>query len=174
MNSHQTDLLTGLNRKSLLEEMFLQLVKQRISRFAIIFIDIDHFAYCNYHYGHLQGDEILKQIAETILQQIPPNVKAFRIGGDEFVILFNESNSTEVISIAEKIRELTQKQFSQIMLKRDYISQTFESSLTVSCGIAFYPDNGDELDTLLAAADQAMYEKAKILGGNKVVLASSI
>lgn len=182
MNDKKHDELTGLYRKNVLEEMVLQLVEEGSDRFAIVFIDIDGLIHYNDKYGHLQADELIKQLAQLISQQIPPNSKAFRIGGDEFVILLVEANTTEVMTIAETIRKLTENQFSQMIVElfsiyttseSSFVSPKYESSFTISCGIAFYPDNGNELNTLLAAADNAMYEKAKRLGGNKVVLASS-
>ncbi len=182
MNNEKHDGLTGLFRKNVLEEMFLQLVEEGSKRFAIVLIDIDRLIHYNDKYGHLQADEFIKQLAQLISQQIPANSTAFRIGGDEFVILLIEANTTEVTSVAETIRKLTENQFSQIVVElisfytiseTTFVLPTSTSSFTISCGIAFYPDNGDELNTLLAAADNAMYEKAKRLGGNKVALASS-
>jgi|GEM_PF-1827490 len=178
MNAENQDWLTGLSTRLLLQERFLQHISQECDRLALILIDIDGFIYCNDRYGHSEGDNILKQIAQLICQIMPPHGEAFRTGGDKFTILLPESNLSTVVSVAEQIRQQVENQFSDKLLIHRLCSLDFsvctttESSFTITCGIAFYPENGTDWRSVLMAADNAMYEGAKQLGGNKVALAS--
>ncbi|MBN1191558.1 MAG: diguanylate cyclase [Dehalococcoidales bacterium] len=154
----RVDSLTGLlNRRSLDE-----LLPSEIGRhsryggvFSLIILDLDSLKALNDNYGHLAGDELLRQIGIIIKNTIREADQAFRYGGDEFAILLPHTDLDSALRVAERIR---QKTFAQIEIGSIPIS--------VSLGIACWPSDGVSPNDLLAAADAALY-KAKRSGGNR-------
>lgn len=154
------DPLTGLeNRRSLMDftESQLKLAQRYKSFFSIMLIDLDYFKKINDTYGHLVGDEILKNIAK-ILKDILRNVDHIgRFGGEEFIVILPDTNLKNAVVVAEKVREEI-----AIFLHKigDYIIKT-----TVSIGIASYNSLDDDVNQIIKRADQALY-KAKSSGRN--------
>ncbi|HEY9694154.1 MAG TPA: GGDEF domain-containing protein [Oculatellaceae cyanobacterium] len=185
MTAPERDSLTNLRRKEFLLKQFLEIVSQPEIFLSLIWIDIDGLIFLNDKYSHTEGDIFLQQVAQIIVQVVPQTSEVFRIAGDEFAFIVTKLDLPEVLAIAEEIRKKVETQFSDIAVlrrlgKTNFAFPTFiQGSPTVSCAIApaltcqfaSYPQHGTEIDSLLQAADRAMYEKAKLFGENKVVLA---
>lgn len=152
-----TDELTGLFN----QREFFNLLQREIEKFkrsqrplSLCFFDLDKFKQYNDTYGHLEGDGVLKKVAEFIRKSIRQHLDlAFRYGGDEFTIIMSEVVPQKASLIAERIRSAVQEHFKK--------------GITLSIGIApFYA--GLNLRQFVQTADQAMYQ-AKTKGGNRIV-----
>jgi diguanylate cyclase (GGDEF)-like protein len=152
--------LTGLeNRRSLIEfaEVQLKLAQRYKSFFSIMLIDLDHFKKINDTYGHLIGDEILKNIAK-ILKDILRNVDHIgRFGGEECIVILPNTDLKNAVLVAEKVRDAIANFVHNI---EDHNIQT-----TVSIGIASYHSLDDDVNQIIKRADQALYT-AKSSGRN--------
>jgi diguanylate cyclase (GGDEF)-like protein len=160
-----TDELTGsLNRRKLKEDMKEEL--ERAERYkndlSVLMIDIDWFKQYNDFHGHQKGDELLSRLVRTISKNIRFNDKLYRYGGEEFVVLLPETTGEEAGEVAEKLRDKIEgKKFIG-----EQESQP-ERNITISIGIASYPQNGSSFRDIIFAADSALYE-AKASGRNTV------
>jgi diguanylate cyclase (GGDEF)-like protein len=131
-------------------------------------IDIDKFKSINDGYGHLAGDNALKEIAQRVESQIRSMDTAARFGGDELAILLPDASAAEAATLAERIREV-------IAAVPFRLTEQVERTLTVSVGIASVSPGRHETDLksvadrLLADADAALY-RAKAMGRNRVQL----
>ncbi|MFK0693215.1 EAL domain-containing protein [Mesorhizobium sp. IMUNJ 23033] len=153
------DALTGLPNRALLEDRLSQAVlyAQRYGRWVtVLFIDLDNFKLVNDTLGHNAGDELLKTVASRMVKCVRATDTVVRLGGDEFVVvLFDQPASVELISeIVQKIRAVIEE---PIELGKHRLSTT------ASIGVANYPKDGANSDTLLANADAALY-RAKEFG----------
>lgn len=128
------------------------------SIFSLIIADLDYFKNINDHYGHLVGDQALRQVAQIIVAQCRDSDLAARYGGDEFVMLTPQTNSPDAIELAERVRKNVAA--SPLLVNGEKIS------LTVSVGLA---DSRGQLSTeaCVQAADSALY-LAKQRGRNRV------
>lgn len=159
------DPLTGLpNRRSLERNStaIIDRARRRDERVAALVIDIDHFKRMNDRYGHDAGDEILKQVAATIIANLRAGDAAARYGGEEIVVLLPRTGRNEASRIAERIREAIGQEV--------FLVGGDSCSVTVSIGVADLC--GEELNfkSLFKAADEALYQ-AKDGGRDKVVVA---
>jgi diguanylate cyclase (GGDEF)-like protein len=156
------DQLTGLeNRASLLENM-REIVDRRDGRqCALLFIDVDNFKYINDVMGHTFGDRMLQLIGDRLKNLAKENMKVYRLGGDEFIILIDRFADPEEIEkwTVTILKELKK----QIELDNSILFNT------VSIGVSLYPDHGNTMDELLKKADIAVY-KAKSAGKNRIVI----
>jgi diguanylate cyclase (GGDEF)-like protein len=146
------DQLTGLPNRTLLIDRLTQAisVSNRASRaISLLFIDLDGFKPVNDTYGHGIGDRLLKEVAERLLSCLRDGDTAARIGGDEFVVILLESDLDRAITVAHRI-------LGTLRVPYEFGKKTI-SSISASIGIAEYPNHADELDSLLTAADSAMY-----------------
>jgi len=154
------DSLTGLpNRSQLLKKIdeSIQKSKDNDSLFALCFIDIDKFKPINDNYGHHAGDMLLKHVAKLFLYAVRKNDTVARIGGDEFVILFDNIKSKAVIQDKiDKIKKIATK-MPLTYTKNDVIA--FELSL----GVSYYPEDTTDIQELFKIADKAMYMDKKVL-----------
>ncbi len=155
------DKLTRLpNRRLFFERLERMVVEhERDNRkFALLFIDLDRFKDINDHYGHVVGDEVLITVGERLLKCIRKSDTVARMGGDEFtVIIRNIEEEKNVDKLVEKIHKVIQKNM--------HIGG-YEFSVNSSIGVAKYPQDGKDSDTLLRKADSNMYEtKRKGKGG---------
>lgn len=146
------DSLTGLPNRSLFNDRvdtILQLAKRNEERFAVMFLDLDGFKEINDNFGHEAGDLTIQIVAKRIKRLLRESDTLARIGGDEFSLLFPGIKSkTDVIPIANKIIN----DFAQVysVLEKDVY-------LSASMGISIYPEDGDDVRTLIRNADIAMY-----------------
>jgi len=154
------DSLTGLpNRSQLLKKIdeSVQKSKDNNSLFALCFIDIDKFKPINDNYGHHAGDMLLKHVAKLFLYVVRKNDTVARIGGDEFVILFDNIKSKTLIqSKIDKIKKIVTK-MPLAYTTNDVIS--FDLSL----GVSYYPEDTTDVQELFKIADKAMYIDKKAL-----------
>src|SRR3989475_101941 len=156
-----TDDLTGLyNRRYLMEALANELRRSRRLDHpcALLMADVDHFKEYNDAYGHLAGDEALARVA-TILRETTRDVDcAARNGGEEFVVLLPETKAAGAIETAQRIRT------------RLATDELVGGKLSVSIGVAQFPEDGDAPEALLASADAALY-RAKREGRDRVLRA---
>ncbi|MFA6313832.1 MAG: EAL domain-containing protein, partial [Sterolibacterium sp.] len=156
------DALTGLlNRYSLQGrlEQALATIRREQRALAVMFIDMDHFKNINDILGHAVGDELLMEVARRLRDGVRDSDVVARLGGDEFVLVLTEvDNATAAARVADKILRA---------LGEPYAIGEEELHVTPSIGLAFYPDDGDDCETLMKHADIAMYH-AKSQGRNNV------
>lgn len=156
------DALTGLpNRIAWEERLKIALAEatQNQTRVAVLFVDLDHFKEVNDTLGHTQGDELLVLIAQKLSSIVCNDDMLARFGGDEFLILIRDADSTSVLAeFLERVIELFQEPFNL---------QELNLPITASIGVAVYPEEGKTEQELLQNADMAMY-RAKERGRNKV------
>lgn len=154
------DPLTGLPNRALLMDRLdhgIAVAKRQGHNLAIMFLDLDHFKSVNDTLGHDFGDRLLKDTAARIQSAIRASDTVARMGGDEFVVLFDPAGTAEVIArTAEKI-------IASLDMPIDLGGETVR--ITTSVGISIFPDNGDTPVALLKQADTAMYA-AKAEGRN--------
>jgi len=146
------DLLTGLPNRGLFQDRLAQAHSQAMRKgnsFALLYLDIDRFKMINDSYGHLVGDELLQTVSRIIGKQLRESDTLGRISGDEFNILLHEvSNDQDASHVAEKIIG---------RFKDPVIIRGKEISVSLSIGIAIYPQHGESLQELIHNADVAMY-----------------
>ncbi len=162
-----TDELTGLaNRRHFQDLLQREIVhaQRYSSNISMIMADIDHFKKYNDTHGHLQGDIALKKVANILLQNTRGIDLAARFGGEEFVILLPKTTIAGARTTAEKLREIIEVE----AFEEEEISQP-EGKLTISLGIASYPEHTDDMEQLLDLADQALYQ-AKKNGRNQICI----
>ena len=146
------DPLTNLfNRRYLEETLERELARAAREDYSVcvIMIDLDHFKRVNDTYGHEAGDEVLKTLAITLSEHCRRGDFACRYGGEEFVVIMPNINMDTAYERAENIRQ------SLNSLRISY--GPYSLTITISMGIACYPINGETRETILRAADQAMY-----------------
>jgi diguanylate cyclase (GGDEF) domain len=151
------DELTGLYNKQYLREKF-RAHEESTHSTALIFIDVDSFKSINDTYGHLLGDEVLRELAACIKGNVRGTNAAIRFGGDEFVIILEHTNAEDAFSVAERIRTCTN------VLK--FTSGETVFHITLSIGIS---EGCAPLEELLDKADRAMYA-SKNKGKNRTTL----
>ncbi|MBV9257498.1 MAG: GGDEF domain-containing protein, partial [Ktedonobacteraceae bacterium] len=162
-----TDGLTGLpNHRAVMIQLERELDRaRRYDRpFSLLFFDADRFKHINDTYGHGVGDEVLRQIGERAARILRGGDTLGRFGGEEFVLLLPEADSDEAKAVAERIRAIIADEPMGFAEVADSLN------VTVSIGVATYPEDGYEGLDLLQQADQAMY-MAKRLGRNQVRMA---
>ncbi len=152
------DPLTGLPNRRLLEDRLTQalaLGQRHRSQTAVMFVDLDRFKTINDSLGHAVGDALLKEVAGRLVAQLRTGDTICRIGGDEFVVVLPEvKRSSDVAQVAQKVIE---------QLSQPVVIEEREIVVTPSIGIAVFPDDGRDAETLIRNADAAMYH-AKELG----------
>lgn len=130
---------------------------------ALIMLEIDNFKWYNDTYGHRQGDEVLRTVADLLRRGSRPSDLVARYGGDEFMIILPNNTKDAAHEIAERIRRMAEAY--PFTLGDDLIT-----SVTLSVGVAATPEDGGGVAALIDAVDHAQYD-AKHSGGNKVHLA---
>ncbi len=164
------DELTGINNRRHFHTM-LQMEWKRAVRFhrslSLIMLDVDHFKAYNDSYGHLQGDAVLKHIGGLLRRNLREVDTVARFGGEEFVLLLPDTDKHGAVAVAEKVRVLVEGH-------RFMTDERMETNpITVSCGIAAYPDDVEEMEDLIDHADIALY-RAKELGRNRIECYKSV
>lgn len=156
------DRLTELPSRELFYDrlaLAMSKVRRKEDYLALFFLDLDGFKELNDTYGHEAGDEVLKTIAARLLSCVRSQDTVSRLGGDEFAIVLN---GVEVDADASHIAGKVIEALSRPIQLRSGVSCTIGASI----GIAIYPKNGVEIDTLMSAADHAMYA-SKLSGKNR-------
>lgn len=159
------DPLTELPSRELFYDRFSRAISQarrKQDSLALFFLDLDGFKAVNDNHGHEAGDEVLRTAAHRLLECVRDIDTVARLGGDEFAIVLGEiEKPADATGVAEKIIQ----KLAEPMLLQD----GRECGIGVSIGIAIYPENGAEVDSLMSAADSAMYE-SKAGGKNTYTL----
>lgn len=162
INEMKKDPLTGLyNRRSFEEtiEAEIRRVEENEEKAYIAIFDIDHFKNVNDTYGHSNGDVVIKALCKMLKEKSKEYGLAFRYGGEEFVVLFNNIELPKVINVVEDIRTEFRCYYFQFMKK---------DGITVSCGIAEYI-KGEDPKSWFNRADNSLYQ-AKEAGRNRTVV----
>ncbi len=153
------DVLTGLPNRVLLEERARFAVanaKRTNSQLSLIFFDLDHFKNINDSLGHSTGDALLIELAQRLKDSLREGDTISRLGGDEFILLLTGTDEHGAERVAEKLLQT---------VSHSYQIGQYDLNISASIGIAVYPEDGEDLETLLRNADTAMY-RAKQDGRN--------
>ncbi|HZA80729.1 MAG TPA: diguanylate cyclase, partial [Actinomycetes bacterium] len=162
-----TDPLTGAWNYRYFERRFEQEI-ERSRRFGrvltLLMLDVDHFKSVNDRFGHQRGDEVLVEFAGRVTGSVRDIDTFARYGGEEFVLILPETNLEGGLAVAEKLRRATHRQ--------PFCGDGDGGGvrLTVSIGLACFPEHATSTEELLRAADEALYE-AKLQGRDRVVTA---
>jgi diguanylate cyclase (GGDEF)-like protein len=155
-----TDSLTGLYVRRYFMAKFQEEI-HRAERYkkvlTVVMADLDRFKSVNDNYGHTAGDRVLRAVGKFLQKNIRDVDILARYGGEEFVILLPENDKQEAYTVSERLRQ----GFAELQLEA-------LPQLTMSLGIASYPQDGKNLEQLIKRADTALYA-AKQMGRNKVV-----
>lgn len=161
-----TDPITELfNYRHYQEQVALHLRQAQLSgaSFALLMIDLDHFKQCNDTYGHVTGDAVLRQVAALLKESCRDGDLCFRYGGEEFTIILPGVGPETAHRVAERVRtRVREEQFFTSS------GRPIELGLSVSIGVASYPEDGLTDVDMILAADRYMY-RAKALGRDRVV-----
>lgn len=160
------DQLTGLPNRLLLNDRLEQAiaVSSRTEKMlAVVFIDLDSFKAINDTMGHDLGDQLLMQVSEMLSHSVRGYDTVSRFGGDEFILLLNQIPGTvDLLCVMDKLMDT---------LQRPILLNGQETFITASAGVALYPQDGPDAETLIKNADTAMYH-AKGEGKNRYALCS--
>jgi diguanylate cyclase (GGDEF)-like protein len=157
----RVDALTGLNNRREFDRILsLEIVRaqQTGQRLSLILVDIDHFKQINDRHGHQEGDRTLQQVARLI--QLAPKRStdaAFRTGGEEFAVVMGDTDKVGALAMSESVRTITER--AQFLGANEPV--------TISLGVATFPEDAHDATSLVAAADRALYQ-AKSRGRNRV------
>ncbi len=162
----QTDALTGLYNKSAVEQLANDTISSsNKDMHALICFDLDNFKDINDSFGHMFGDNVLREVAVKLKQLFRSSDILGRFGGDEFVLFILDMPGVEFAM--EKAEELRQR------LKCDYTVDGVTLTVTASIGVSIFPHDGQSYETLYQSADSASY-KAKKSGKNNVCFCSDM
>ncbi|HXS51154.1 MAG TPA: GGDEF domain-containing protein [Usitatibacter sp.] len=160
------DSVTGLPNRALLADRLSQetaRARRASGSFAILLFDLDGFKDVNDTWGHAAGDRVLALVAERARTGVRASDTVGRLGGDEFLAILPETAHAGALAVAEKVRA---------SLSEPYALESAIARVGASVGVALFPDHGEEVDSLLSAADGALYE-AKREGKGRVQIARS-
>ena len=158
------DSLTGLpNRRSLFEEEKSIFTNGSENSVALLFIDMDNFKFINDTMGHEFGDELIKEVSKRITVGLDDNCTLYRLGGDEFILLSKVMDRESAKVLASSILN---------NFKAKFIIKNIILYVSLSIGLALYPEHGENLEEMLKLADIAMY-KAKEEGKNRYIIYDS-
>ena len=153
------DALTDLPNRALLAEraqQAIRLAQDNQTPLAVIFLDLDHFKHVNDSLGHRVGDVLLVEIAKRLRAVMRDKDTVSRLGGDEFILLLPGADARGAARVASKLQEAS---------RQPYQIDHHELTMAPSMGIALFPQDGHDFDTLTQSADVAMY-RAKLDGRN--------
>lgn len=162
------DPLTGLVNRRFTEEAFereISRCRRRNKPIAVFMIDIDHFKQFNDRHGHDAGDAVLKMVSAALASSLRLEDIVSRYGGEEFLALLPETDERAAMECAERAR-------SRVAELMPSFRGTSLGAVTVSIGVAIFPEQGTSPEALIQRADAALYE-AKRAGRNRTILASS-
>jgi diguanylate cyclase (GGDEF)-like protein len=163
----QYDALTSIPNRRLLHERLQQSIKlaQRHNKqLAVLLIDVNRFKAINDQHGHDAGDMVLRQVARRLHDGIRQTDTAARMGGDEFVVLLSEVDSPDsAMNVAGHLRQ---------RVAVPMVEGGLSLEVSISIGVAVFPDHGQDIDSLIKAADMAMYH-GKHVQGDHVCMAEA-
>jgi len=148
------DKLTGLLNRRAFDEDICKLNLHE--NYSIIFIDIDNFREFNNKFGHQTGDSVLQKVCYKIKDSVRTSDNVYRYGGEEAVILLKDCNKNRALEVAEKVR-----------LNINKLDNNPYPTITISLGVASYPEDGAEVEDIIKSSDNALL-MAKGLGKNQV------
>jgi diguanylate cyclase (GGDEF)-like protein/PAS domain S-box-containing protein len=157
-----TDQLTGLANQTRLEQHLQAMIRKRSSReesLTVVYFDLDHFKHVNDALGYPAGDALLQWIADQLRQIVREPDVAARIGEDEFILLLSSYRTER--SVSALIRQIQQ------MVHQPWQMDNHSFEMTISTGVSFYPQHGNDFKTLLQHASIALFE-AKDRGRNQI------
>ncbi|GLS44105.1 GGDEF domain-containing protein [Methylobacterium brachythecii] len=157
------DALTGLSNRSGLGAAMEALQAIRRGSIGLLYLDLDGFKVVNDTHGHAVGDDLLRMVGERLRAEAGRGILAARIGGDEFVVLCEDRSRAELIALAERLIARISEPYP--------LAEAGTARIGVSIGIALSPDHGDDLTSLLQAADRALY-RSKSTGKGHCSLAT--
>jgi diguanylate cyclase (GGDEF)-like protein len=160
--------LTGLFNRRYMEESVdreLRRAQRRGMPLGVIMIDIDHFKRFNDTFGHAAGDTLLREMGGLLQQHTRGEDIACRYGGEEFTLVLLEASAEDTEQRAALLREEAGR------LRVEYGHQPL-GNITISVGVAVFPDHGGTVETLLKSADAALY-RAKAGGRDRVMVATT-
>lgn len=163
------DPLTGLFNRRYLEETLereMHRAKRNNSPLSLVMLDIDHFKQFNDRYGHPAGDLLLKEFGNNLRAHVRGQDIACRYGGEEFILVLPDATAVQAHQRAETIRQ------SLVSLDVDYQGVRLPT-ITASFGVAAYPADGDDWESVQRLADRALYQ-AKANGRDQVVSVAEI
>lgn len=159
-----SDPLTGLYNRRFMDEylrIHMAMARRRQAQVSFIAIDLDHFKTVNDTYGHDRGDEILVTVAHVIRDTARTSDLTVRTGGEEFLVAMTDTGEAGALIYANRLqRELRAQTYAGVSMP-----------ITVSIGIAVYPDHGIEVGALLRIADESLYA-SKRLGRDRITVGS--
>ncbi|MDQ6689696.1 MAG: diguanylate cyclase [Gemmatimonadota bacterium] len=159
-----TDSLTGLdNHRSLMQRLDEEEARCKRERksFSVLVGDVDHFKQYNDAFGHPAGDEVLKTISDIMRESARPKDCVARYGGEEFVVLMPNTGAADALELAEHIRaRVAAKKF-------------MGRKMTLSIGVASFPEDADNAEALISIADEALYQ-AKREGRDRAIRARKL
>jgi len=161
-----SDDLTTLYNRRLLNKKIETLIKYNENSFAILFIDIDNFKAVNEKHGHLIASKTLRHLGSFLNSFGETNTNLFRYGGDEFVFILSQTSTKVAQEFAERIRLYTEK-------KTFIVDDKHQINLTLSIGLAVYPNDADNAYDILNMADKAMFY-SKHHNKNRIYLAQNL
>lgn len=164
-----TDALTGLHNNRYFQQVFpyeLSRARRYAKPLSVIMADIDHFKRLNDTYGHPKGDQVLASVGKVLSSSLRAADFSFRYGGEEFAIILPETRLEGAFLVAESLKDKICKVVTPLL------GSDAEQKVTISLGVACYPNDGNTTDQLLKHADQCLY-KAKRQGRNRVYWESS-
>ncbi len=163
------DGLTGLYNRRAFGELLVSAVSNEDRRetgsLGLVILDVDHFKKLNDTYGHPAGDAALRSLARLLDQHLRKGDQAARYGGEEFVVILPGADAERSVGAAERLRSALER--------HRFVFEGARIPLSASLGVAVFPGDGRDAETLLAAADRALYA-AKQAGRNRVMAAASL
>jgi diguanylate cyclase (GGDEF)-like protein len=161
----RVDELTGLSNRRHFDEVLENEVQRHLrygSTVSLLFIDVDNFKDYNDLLGHPAGDKLLRKLAQLIRSGSREVDLSFRYGGDEFAVILPNTASENALAVAQRIRQSVEQEM-----------QTSPIPVTLSLGIASWPNDGIKAQDLISASDQSLYH-AKLTGKNRVCTADQM
>ncbi|GAB7525212.1 cyclic di-GMP phosphodiesterase [Paraburkholderia sp. 2C] len=145
-----TDSLTGLPNRNAIQDKIRTAIASAAAdtSVGILFLDLDNFKKVNDHYGHVFGDRLIQDVSATVRDCLDEGDTLARLGGDEFIVLSSPATAASLEATAQRILERLRTPFSLGLV---------EVYTGCSIGIALFPEHGDSLESLIRAADTAMY-----------------
>lgn len=146
------DSLTGMPNRSLLQVNAAQSIASAArndEELAILFIDLDRFKQVNDSFGHPMGDDLLREVANRIQQELRSSDMAGRLSGDELVVILSNCDAKQATPVVDRI---------QARIRQPIVLGNTNLAISASIGIAVYPNDGQDFETLIRCADMAMYQ----------------